>query len=99
MVVQRARQRPSIVVPAAEVERELQEGVVHGHQGVPVARAFVRERLADRSTDSNGDVFDDMVPQVPSSFYEETDTAVATQCDEHVIEKWHACSDIVRIAT
>ena len=87
VVVQRARKRAAIVRPAAEVDGDFDERVVHRHDAMAVARArrgcVVRERRAKRDPD----VLDQVMLQVPDRLKREIEPRVSRERDHHVIEE------------
>jgi hypothetical protein len=87
VIVQSTRKRPVIVRSAAEVECDLDQGIVHRNRAFTVSSNGRRLRSPDRSAYGDRHIFDQMMAEVSGGVDPEIEGSIPAQGLEHMVEK------------
>ncbi len=87
VIVEAGRQGAAVEEATAQIQRGLDEGIVHGDDGVTVACARGRRLLAQSEAERDGDVLDEVVAQVACRRHLEREAGVAGEGSEHVVQE------------
>src|SRR5581483_2529559 len=93
VVVQLAGQRSAVIRPAAEIERAVDERVVHWDGAIAEPRARRRCKRHESLADGDRDIFDDVMLEIPGRLDVEPDTCIARERRQHVIEERYRRGD------
>src|SRR5687767_6949245 len=87
VIVERARKRTPVIGAPAEVDGDFDEGVVHGHDAMAVARAGGGREIRERGTERNTDILDEVMPEITSRLQGDIEARVARKRRHHVVEE------------